>query len=99
MKVYKGEQPFREFLELEAQGCIFDAPIESSSERARIKLTELARTVLEEMPTELLSDVKEVMKTRAAGKIPYNADAIGKALDVAMRTRVYLPPQRPRRFR
>ncbi len=86
-KVYRGDQPFDVWLRLSDQGLLFE-PFISAKDAALKRLTLLAVRVVDELGREAeWSDLKDTLKTRAAGRIAYDSDIIVNALDIALRER------------
>ncbi len=87
MAVYKGDQSFTEFLSLSAQGTLFDAPV-VDPEMIKRKLEVLAARVVEDLGREASwVDLKDTLKSRAAGKVLYNSELAVHALETALRMR------------
>jgi hypothetical protein len=87
MKPYDGSLPIADFYRLQAQDSLFSAPLEDPFQIKR-KLEALARVVIEDLGRDAQwIDLKETLKSRAAGKVLYNADSISAALDHALRLR------------
>ncbi len=87
MRVYKGEQAFEDFLRLESQGMLFDARV-TARKAALDRLTVLATNIVNELGRETDdSELREIIKRRAAGKIAYDAQNVSEALDAALRVR------------
>jgi hypothetical protein len=86
--VYKGEQSFHEFTQLEAQGTLLEAPI-PDGERAQKKLTVLASKLLEELGRDVkFADFKDELKRRAVVfRCEYTPTSILDAIDDALRER------------
>lgn len=87
MKVYKGAQPFREFVQLETHGALGE-PAMDDPVLVRRRLAVLATRVVEDLgPHASWSDLKDTLKARAAGRLQCAPDAILTALEGALRVR------------
>lgn len=87
MNVYKGEQSFIDFLAMQAQGNLFYHP-SANSEDIKRKLGSFAARVVNDLGHEASwADLKDTLKSRAAGKVLYNSDVAVKALENALRMR------------
>ena len=86
-RVYKGDQPYAEFVFLCSQSMLFQEAI-AEPVAVKRKLASLARQVVEELGRESSwVDLKETLKTRASGKVLYTSESIATALDGALRLR------------
>ena len=87
MAVYKGEQPYREWLALSRQGRLFETPITAKGAALK-RLSVLAMHVVDELGQDAhWADLKDSLKLRATGRIAYNAELIVTALEFALRER------------
>ena len=85
--VYKGDQSFDEFLRLDAQGVLFERPI--TQRRSVVnQLAVTAAKVVDEIGRDAVwADIKDVFKTRIAGKVECSPDDVIHALDSALKVR------------
>ncbi len=87
MSVYKGEQPYEEWLTLSRQGRLFEQPVIDKAAALK-KLTILASRVIDDIGRDASwVDLKGALKDRAYPKIVYDSALIVRALDAAMRQR------------
>jgi hypothetical protein len=85
--VYKGEEPYADFVRLQAQGVLFVAPTRDPV-MVKAKLEALAARVVEDLGREASwADLKDTLKSRAAGKVVYDSSLAVAALESALRQR------------
>lgn len=87
MNVYKGDQPFADFVRLQSQGTLFEAPA-TNPEVVKRKLEVLSLKVVEDIGHDASwADLKDTLKSRAAGKVVYDSALAVAALENALRLR------------
>lgn len=87
MNVYKGEQSFADFVRLQSQGLLFDAPAADPADVKR-KMDALSCRVVEDLGHEASwADLKDTLKSRAAGKVVYDSALAVASLENALRLR------------
>lgn len=87
MRVFKGEQSFENFVKLQNQGLLFEAPVVDSHVVAS-RLAVMAARVVENLGHEASwADLKDTLKSRAAGKVRYDSALAVTALENALRLR------------
>lgn len=88
MKVYSGQEPFSDFLRLQAQGTLFCNAVERDSNAVKRKLDAIAVRVVNDLGSAApWTDLKETLKSRAAGKVAYDSALAVASLEIALRTR------------
>ncbi len=86
-KVYTGTETFSDFLRLEAQGVLFVAPTRDPV-MVKAKLEALAARVVDDLGRDAAwADLKDTLKSRAAGKVVYDSALAVAALESALRQR------------
>lgn len=87
MNVYRGDQSFAEFVQQEGQGTLFAVP-DADPDTIKRKLAALAVHVVEDLGRDAdWADLKDTLKSRAAGKVSYDSTYAVLALEQALRTR------------
>lgn len=87
MRVYTGDQPFADFVRLQSQGVLFVAPTRDPV-MVKAKLEALAARVVDDLGRDAdWADLKDTLKSRAAGKVVYDSALAVAALESALRQR------------
>lgn len=87
MKVYTGTETFSDFLRLQSQGVLFVAPTRDPV-MVKAKLEALAVRVVDDLGRDASwADLKDMLKSRAAGKVVYDSALAAAALEYALRSR------------
>lgn len=87
-KVYTGEQSYRDFVQLQAQGCLFMGGPTRDPVLIKCKLEALAVRVVADLGRDASwADLKDTLKSRAAGKVIYDSAVAVAALEYALRSR------------
>lgn len=87
MNVYKGDQTFDEFLILSRQGRLFESPaVDPHTVTSRLAVI-AARVVADLGRDASWVDLKDTLKSRAAGKVIYDSSLAVIALEAALRLR------------